>query len=218
MPVICPAVLARNPHNFRQQMERIAPFAERVQIDLMDGVFTPHRSIELNQVWWPAGVQADLHLMYKTPLDYVDTVIALKPSLLIVHAEADGNFLALAERIKSEGIKVGLALLKPTTIAKIEPALTVVDHILIFSGDLGSFGGRADVNLLEKVEAIKVIDSNIEVGWDGGINDKNARELIEGGVDVLNVGDFIQRAEHPGAAYATLKEIALKANNGSETN
>jgi len=217
MVTICPTVLARNPHTFRQQMERIAPFAERVQIDLMDGVFTSHKSVGLEHVWWPVGMQADLHLMYEQPLDYIEKIIGLKPSLVIVHAEAQGDFLTLAERLKSEDIRVGLALLKPTKVAKVELALEVVDHVLIFSGDLGSFGGRADTNLLEKVTAVKIIDPTIEVGWDGGINDQNARELIEGGVDVLNVGGFIQRSEHPERAYATLKEVALKANNAKKT-
>ncbi len=218
VPVICPTVTAYDEHTFRQQVERVAHFVERLHLDFMDGDFTPKKSPSIGSAWWPAGVKADFHIMYRHPNNCIAELTRLKPNLVILHAEAEGDFFAMADQLKAAGIKVGLAILKHTPISKIEPALEVVDHILIFSGDLGSFGGRADVNLLEKVEAVKVIDPNIEVGWDGGINDKNASQLIEGGVDVLNVGDFIQRAEHPGAAYATLKEIALKANNGSKTN
>lgn len=214
MAIICPTVLARNPHTFQSQMERIAPFAERMQIDLMDSTLTPHDSIDIREVWWPAGVQADLHLMYKHPLAYLDEAIALNPDLIIVHAEANGNFFELQTALKKAGIKVGLALLKQTPVNTIEAALDNIDHVLIFSGDLGSFGGHADIGLLDKVKALKVIKPELEIGWDGGVNAGNAQELIMGGVDVLDVGGYIQRAEHPAHAYATLKAVAEKANNG----
>ncbi len=209
MAVICPTVLAGSPHTYRQQIERVMTFAERIQIDLMDGDFAPHRSIDLGEVWWPEQLVADIHLMYKRPLNYVDLLVQLKPSLVIVHAEAEGNFFELADALRAEDIKVGLALLKETHISKIEPVLDQVDHVLIFSGDLGSFGGTADLSLLDKVKAVKIINPQIEVGWDGGVNEHNAAALAQGGVDVLNVGGFIQRAEHPSSAYAKLKGLIV---------
>ena len=32
---------------------------------------------------------------------------------------------------------------------------------------------------------------DLEFGWDGGITDQNVAVLVNGGVDVLNVGGFI---------------------------
>lgn len=210
MPVICPTVLAGNAHTFRQQMERVAAFSHRIQIDLMDGQFAPHKSVELEKIWWPVGVAADLHLMYKRPDQHLDTILRLKPSLVIIHAESDGDFHAFHDALKQAGIKVGVALLKDTPVSKIEPVLHSLDHVLIFSGDLGSFGGRADLDLLSKVHAIKFQHRNIEIGWDGGVNQHNIQQLAKGGVDVLNVGGFIQRSEHPKDAYATLEELVGK--------
>jgi ribulose-phosphate 3-epimerase len=214
MATVCPTVLAGNPHTFRQQMERVAPFSHRIQIDLMDGVFAPHKSVGLEQVWWPVGVRADLHIMYKEPAKFLDTIIDLKPDLVIIHAEADGDFQSFSEALKQADIKVGLALLKDTGVADIEPVLNSLDHVLIFSGDLGSFGGRADLDLLTKVREIKGVGHNIEIGWDGGINQHNIKELAAGGVDVLNVGGFIQRSEHPEEAYAILETLVGNKNAG----
>jgi len=45
----------------------------------------------------------------------------------------------------------------------------------------------------------------LEIGWDGGVNDKNAKLLAMGGVDVLNAGGYLHGAMAPGTAYATLK-------------
>jgi pentose-5-phosphate-3-epimerase len=48
----------------------------------------------------------------------------------------------------------------------------------------------------------------LEIGWDGGINDRNISQLVFGGVDVLNVGGYIQNANNPERAYNSLFRIA----------
>ncbi len=53
MAVICPTVTAYDPHEYREQMERVEPFAKRIHIDLMDGHFAPTKSPGLKHVWWP---------------------------------------------------------------------------------------------------------------------------------------------------------------------
>jgi pentose-5-phosphate-3-epimerase len=63
------------------------------------------------------------------------------------------------------------------------------------------------MNLLDKVKELRKLKPTLEIGWDGGVNDRNARQLAEGGVDVLNVGGFIHSAEDSRAAYAKLKEV-----------
>lgn len=206
--VICPTVLAREPHEFREQMERIAPFAERIQIDLTDGEFTPVRTVELARVWWPHSITADLHLMYQHPAEHLEAIIKLQPHLVIVHAEARSDFLAVSEALKTAGIKVGLALLPDTAVAAVAPVMDKVDHVLIFAGDLGHFGGKPEINnFVDKLDELHYHYPDVEIGWDGGVTDQNARRLVELGVDVLNVGGFIQKAERPEAAYAKLKKI-----------
>ncbi|HEY5805889.1 MAG TPA: hypothetical protein VIS56_00705 [Candidatus Saccharimonadales bacterium] len=204
--VICPTVLAGNAEEYRTQMERIAQFAMRVHVDLADGRFALTKTVRINEVWWPGGMHADLHVMYKEPLKHIQELLKLRPQLIIVHAEADGDFLQFADTVHRAGINVGVAL-KPETPAKlIEAALDSIDYVLIFSGHLGHFGGQANTHLLTKVLHLKQAKPNLEVGWDGGINNKNAAILAAGGVDVLNVGGFIQHAADPRAAYEILEE------------
>lgn len=207
MPTIVPCVTAVDPHDYRQQMERIAPFAERVHIDFMDGVFAPTKSPGLSQAWWVKTVIADFHLMYKTPDRHLDKIISLEPHMVIVHAEADGDFLAMAEKLHDADIKVGVALLPETTVDKIELSLPAIDHVMIFGGDLGHFGGKADLSLLNKVKQLRKLKPELEIGWDGGVSDENAGLLIAAGVDVLNTGGYIQKAKDPGGAYAKLRTV-----------
>ncbi|MBX4190752.1 hypothetical protein KW794_01555, partial [Candidatus Saccharibacteria bacterium] len=63
MPVICPSILASTPEEYRQQIEKVASFAERIQIDLTDGDFAKNQTIAPDEAWWPVGIKADFHLM-----------------------------------------------------------------------------------------------------------------------------------------------------------
>ena len=202
---ICPTILATSQHEYREQMIRIAPFANRIQIDLMDGQFAPTTSIPLDRIWWDEPIQADVHLMYRRPMEYLGQLIQLKPHMVIVHFEAEIPHEHFASELKRHGIKVGLSLLKDTSVTIAAEVLSLYDHLLIFSGDLGKFGGQADLGLLQKVVQTRAVKLNIEIGWDGGINADNARALADGGVNVLNVGGFIQKSSNPEDAYATLK-------------
>jgi ribulose-phosphate 3-epimerase len=204
MAVICPAILSDSSGDYADQINKVKSFASRIQIDLMDGDFVQTTSIPLESVWWPEHMIADLHLMYRRPMDYLETILRLRPDLVIVHAEAEMHHMHFAAELHKNAIKAGLAILADTPVANIEQISHSFDHILIFSGHLGHFGGQADLGLLEKVKQIKAIHPDAEIGWDGGVNDQNARALAEGGVDVLNAGGFIQKAADPEAAYRQL--------------
>ncbi|HWZ65489.1 MAG TPA: hypothetical protein VNX65_01680 [Patescibacteria group bacterium] len=203
---ICPCVTATDPHIYREQMARIEPFASRVHIDFADGEFAP-KLVDLADAYWPEHIMADLHLMYSRPAQYFETIVKLKPNLVIIHAEATGDLPGLLLELRQAGIKVGVALLKDTQPEEHNTIIAIADHVLIFSGDLGHFGGQADLELLKKVADIKAINPTVELGWDGGVNTENAPSLIDGGVEVLDVGGFIQRAEDPKQAYNDLIEL-----------
>ncbi len=203
-PSICPTVTAENTHIYRAQIERIAAFASRIHIDVSDGILAPNKLLELDKIWWPGGVRADLHVMLDAPFTHIELYRALGPQMVIVHAEAKGDFVEFAETMHRHGIETGVALLQDTPVETIAPAMELIDHVLIFSGKLGFFGGVADLKLLKKVRQLRALKPTIEIGWDGGINLTNARALSEGGIDVLNVGGYIQRSPDAATAYQEL--------------
>lgn len=207
MTVVCPTITAYEPHEYREQMERVTPFAKRVHIDLMDGQFAPTTSPELERVWWPHDVSADIHLMYQNPMNYLNQLIKLQPHLVVIHNEAHVHHMHFAAELHKHDIQVGLAILHDTPIEHAFQIMHSFDHVLIFSGDLGRHGGTADLGCLDKVRKVRGHHPDAEISWDGGINSDNAKALADGGVDVLNVGGFIQKSPNPQDAYAKLKAI-----------
>lgn len=207
MAIVCPTVTAFDTHQYRAQMELLEPFAKRIHIDLMDGIFAPTVSPPLETVWWPDHILADIHVMYQTPGPYTDQLIKLKPHLVVIQYEAEADHKDFAARLQAAGIKAGLGLLQDTTVDEAAPLLEHFDHVMIFSGNLGHHGSTADLGLLDKVHAVRERYPNIEIAWDGGIDDQNARQLVEGGVEVLNTGGFIHKSPHPQEAYAKLETV-----------
>ena len=209
MPIVCPTITAHTAKEYEKQLHKVMPFAHRIQIDLTDGIFAGPLTVEPADAWWPAGSKADFHLMYDHPMSAIKTIAAHKPHLIIVHAEAKGDFDEVADYCRTRGIKVGVALLQKTEPQKILAALGRIDHVLIFSGNLGhQGGGHIDFNLLGKVKALKAKKADLEIGWDGGVNSQSVSQLVFGGVDVLNVGSYIQNADDPVKTFHSLQRIA----------
>ncbi len=204
MSVIAPAILADTPEAYKLSIDRYHPFTQRVHIDLADGEFVPTFTIGVDQLWWPQEWQVDIHAMVARPAEYVDVLTALKPHTIIFHVEAVADIIPVLKRVKQAGVKAGIALQRPTVPATVADAIEEADHVMVFTGTLGQYGGTASLMQLEKVRLIKAISPNVEIGWDGGVNLDNAYTLTQGGVDVLNVGKALASAADPGQMYAKL--------------
>lgn len=207
MSLIAPAVLAENPELYKEAIDRVQPFARRIHIDISDGEFAPTFTVGLNEVWWPEGLEVDIHMMVARPAEHLQMLVQLKPSMVIFHAESDPEQLpAVLATLKQYGIKAGISLLRSTVPSSVSQVIQQADHVMVFTGDLGKYGGTANLMQLEKVRLIKQINPDAEIGWDGGVNVDNAYTLTQGGVNVLNVGGAIQKSSDPAQTYSQLEE------------
>ena len=206
MAIIAPAVLCETEDDYRATIERLHPFAERVHIDITDGQFAPTFTVGVDKLWWPQDWAVDIHAMVMYPSQYVQSLIQLKPHSVIFHAEAQEDLGPTLALLRQAGIKAGVALLKTTVPSTVEQYIQAADHVMVFSGDLGRYGGEASLMQLEKVRLIRGIKNDVEIGWDGGANLENVFSLAQGGVDVINAGGAINKADDPGAAYRQMYE------------
>ena len=208
MAKVAVTITATDPAQYAAQIDRIKSFVKRVHVDIADGVFAPNKLVGPSQAYGIDGAELDVHLMVQFPESQFENVLALEPNLVILHFESEGDLASLIDRFKEVGIKVGLALLADTTVEQAKILLVRVDHILVFTGKLGFQGGQFDAACLDKIQAAKSLNPNIEVGVDGGINQSTAHFAIEAGADVLNTGSFIHGSPDPEAAYIGLEAIA----------
>jgi ribulose-phosphate 3-epimerase len=210
MSVIAPAILTEKVEEFNERLSMVQQFAQRIHVDICDGEFAPTFTVSTNDIEWPPQLQVDVHAMVARPSEHVQALVAKKPNLIIFHVEVQEDLLPVLQYVKQNGIKAGIAFQRPTVPSSAASLLEVADHAMIFTGDLGHYGGTASLMQLEKVRLIHAIRPNIEIGWDGGVNVDNAFSLTQGGVDVLNVGGAIAKSGDPAATYAQLVNEANK--------
>jgi len=213
--LIAPSILAADFANLQRDIEMInSSEADRFHIDIMDGVFVPNISFGmpvLEAITKHAKKTIDVHLMIVDPDRYIKTFAALGSNILTVHYEACTHLHRTLQAIKAEGMKAGVALNPHTNIALLEDIIIDIDLVCLMSVNPG-FGGQSFIeNTYAKVEKLKdlIIKKNtttlIEV--DGGVTDKNAKQLVQSGADVLVAGNFVFRAENPTETIADLKKL-----------
>ena len=201
---IVPAILSDNKIDYRTQIERTNAFTRRVQIDISDGIFTPNRTLDITNIWWPKNWAADLHLIVAKPSDYLETVLKLNPSLCIMHVEVQEDLMPMIKTLKERNIKTGVALLPTTFPGYVQHYIEAVDHVLVFAGTIGEQGSQADMMQTEKIPLIRAMKPELEIGWDGGANMENIRALAHADLDVINVGSALSRSENPAATFNEL--------------
>ncbi len=208
MAVITPTITTDDSHVYRDELERIAQFSDGVHIDFADGVLAPTSLLPIDKAWRSDDIITHIHVMFQNPLEYIDDIVALEADLVVLHAEAE-NLKEALESLNELGVRTGVALLPETSVADLQELEIdeLFDHVLIFGGHLGYQGGEADLSQLHKVRELKIVYPDIEIGWDGGINDQNVVELKDSGIEILNVGGFIKNAENPKRAYETLSAL-----------
>jgi ribulose-phosphate 3-epimerase len=213
--LIAPSILAADFANLQRDIEMInSSEADWFHIDIMDGVFVPNISFGmpvLEAITKHAKKTIDVHLMIVDPDRYIKTFASLGSNILTVHYEASTHLHRTLQAIKAEGMKAGVALNPHTNVSLLEDVIKDIDLVCLMSVNPG-FGGQSFIeNTYAKVEKLKdlIIKKNattlIEV--DGGVTDKNAKQLVQSGADVLVAGNFVFRAENPTETIADLKKL-----------
>jgi ribulose-phosphate 3-epimerase len=208
MASIAPTINATTPEDYARRINNVKGFAKRLHIDVGDGVFTEVKTVGLSQVYDIDGVPFDLHLMMVHPEGQMENIVSLQPQLVIVHFEAPFDRDAFFKELHAMDIKVGLAINTETTIEQVRDILPTIDHLMVFTGELGHNGGEFRADCLEKIAQAKQINPDLEIGVDGGLNQETSRLAVEAGANLLDVGSFIHESADPEIAYIALESIA----------
>ena len=207
-----PSVLSADFSCLKAGLAPVKPLSGWVQVDVMDGHFVPNLSFGpgiVSSVIKACGLHVDAHLMVERPLDFVDAFAKAGAGLITVHAEAAGAPAAV-RRIKSLGLKAGLALRPRTPFSRVRRLLPSLDLVLVMTVEPG-FGGQSFMpGMLPKVlEARKAIDLSGRRTWlqvDGGIAADTAPLAAAAGADSLVIGSALFGAPDPAAFLRDLRK------------
>lgn len=175
---------------------------DNIHFDIMDGIFTenPTRNVdEMINIVSKLKKPVDIHLMVNDLKKYIDKVLPLKPNYITIHFE-NKNFEEMIDYIKSNDIKVGLAINPETDVEKIYPYLDKIDLVLVMSVTPGK-GGQKFIDISDKINKLK---NKITIEVDGGINNETISKVKD--ADIIVTGSYITDSDdYKGQVYKLKK-------------
>lgn len=199
--IISPSVLSMHYDRFNEELAALNESVEWIHFDVMDGHFVP------NLTFGPDILQAfrrntklfmDVHLMVTDPDFYSDVFARAGADSLIFHYEVYNDLekcSKLIDKIHGMYLKAGISIKPATPVETIFPLLEKTDIVLVMSVEPG-FGGQKYIpESSEKISKLKAYKTarnlNYIIEVDGGINDRNAHEIVNDGADALVAGSFV---------------------------
>jgi ribulose-phosphate 3-epimerase len=213
-PIIAPSILAADFANLEKEVRMINESdADWIHVDIMDGVFVPNISMGLpvvEAINRYAKKPLDVHLMIVQPERYVEAFLKAGAKIISVHVEACKHLHRNIQQIRDLGCQAGVAINPHTSITELENVIQDIDVVCLMSVNPG-FGGQKFIeNTYRKVADLKRMisesGSNALIEIDGGVNQTNARPLLEAGANVLVAGNFVFNSSNPKELIKGLKK------------
>ena len=211
---IIPSIISKDFEDFREKVEMVEPFVDRIQIDIMDGIFVPQTTFDGLEAVEDVETDIDMevHLMVARPENLINQWLDKPISRIIIHQEATQKILESIKMIKEGEQLCGVALNPETPIDVVKDFIGEIDFIQFMTVEPGQYGAPFIPDVLEKVKDFHYLYSDIPIQVDGGINDQTILEATLSGATIFAVGSYIFDSENSPEETIAILQGATKGN------
>lgn len=206
---IVPSVLTDRLEQLQEILKKAEKFTDYVQIDFMDGLFVPSKSVSpYDMDGIKTTLSCEAHLMVEKPVQYLDDLKLFGFKRVIFHYEADAHPGAVIKTIREKGVAPGMAINPETDISCLEDFILDLDSVLFLSVTPGFYGSPFIPSVLEKIGEFRKRHPSVVIGMDGGVSFDNIPATKSSGVDYACVGSRIFLSEDPAGSYREFEKKA----------
>jgi len=210
---IAPSILSCDFSRLAEEIHAVeAGGADWIHVDVMDGHFVPNITIGpviTQGARRATGLPLDVHLMIEAPERYLEAFVRAGADSLTVHREACPDLADTLARIRTLGVRAGVAVNPDTPLETVRDVVSDIDLLLIMSVHPGFGGQKYLAGSTERVRRARAmldaVGSAADLEVDGGVDARNAAELADAGASVLVAGSAV--FAHPAGAAEGVQAI-----------
>lgn len=208
---IIPDILAKTTEEYHTNLRAARQLTDRFHIDIIDGKYIDNQTIQPRDIQKQIDNKMDMHLMVEDPVWYARECIKLNPHIVIVQYECPGDVKAALEVTIKNGFRAGLSINPETSIDEIKKYLDIISHLQIMGYQAGFAGTKLVRSVLEKPAQARAIRPELEIGLDGGVNEKTISSIAKAQFDTVDVNSFLFHNDEMDSlsAYSYLLEKTL---------
>lgn len=219
---VIPAIIPKTYQTLRDEVDQVKDLVDRVQVDIMDGEFTPEPT-------WPyAGgretqrfdeiadqkrgfpgwkdVQFEIDLMVQNPETVIDDWVPAGATAVIIHADSTDKHKQIFSTLQESGVERGLAVLPSNRNAVVADLRDEIDFLQVMGNDkIGYHGVELDPLVYDKLEDLRSRFPELPIGVDIGVNFDTAPKLVESGATRLISGSAIFESKDKAVAVDRLR-------------
>lgn len=215
---IAPSILSADFAALGEEVRRVAPEADMLHVDVMDGHFVPNLTVGpavVASLAKASDIPLDCHLMVESPGEYFQSFGEAGASTITFHREAVADPTDEIGFLRELGVGVGMAISPPTALEHVLPWIDQIDLLLVMTVNPGFAGQEFIRDVLPKVEAARQLINNrglrVDIQVDGGVGVETAPLAVACGANVLVAGSAIFCASSP---LEAARQIRMSASGG----